>query len=287
MSAVSAFITHSSSTSFTSNPASASSSYVPHFVTSSPANKRATAGAIAGGVIGVVACIAIIGIVYWFYFRRPRYRSRVIDLLGSPENKPIPLRNEVHDKPPTLTYTLPSAPPPVHTLTMLSAARPKPSPSASIGVDSIFPYSPESRTRPLQPSRLQITNPDPHSVNQLRSARQAEIKRQISTLREEIGDLTADLKSLKSTSSSGDQFRSEEDFDKTSSSSYGNTSHRTTPTPELRAQIQVLAEQVALLQAQQSSPWAQGLTLEPPPNYSPDGTLTSGLQFVPDSKSQV
>ncbi|KXN91406.1 hypothetical protein AN958_00668 [Leucoagaricus sp. SymC.cos] len=225
-------------------------------------NKVATAGAIAGGVIGSLACLAIIGIVYWFYLRRPRNRRRTLNLLSPADNAPIPPHNEAHDKISPTVFNSPLTPPPVHVPT---STAPLSIPIAPIGV---YDY----RGRLDNQSQLYVANPDsPKSVDSPRSTRRADIKKQVALMQKEINVLTVDLKSRTNGSSSRKEQRRQD-----------------TSISELREQIRLLNEEVAFLQAQQSSSWAQGLSNEPLPGYSPGSKTKSIFNFsnnvVPDTR---
>ncbi|KAJ3576895.1 hypothetical protein NP233_g115 [Leucocoprinus birnbaumii] len=268
---------------FSNIPQSSTSTFTHSPTSSSPAHvdKRATAGAIAAGVVGGIACIAIIAIIYFCYFYRgPRRRSPTLDLLGPAENASTSSQQQLQDKP-VSDFTLPLTPPPPvhHHEARSSVAIPHPPvPSPVVTIPSLAPDL--GRARPAFPSRLQIANPDASPILRGRTARQAELKQQMEHLREEIAVLTAELKRSSGSLHPGSS---------TASSSSRDPSRANTPIPELRAQIQALTEQVAFLQTQQSSPWERSLSFESPPTYSPGKSVlgNSSLLFIPDTKSKA
>jgi hypothetical protein len=95
-------------------------------------------------------------------------------------------------------------------------------------------------------------SPQDHSTEALRRARQMEIDRQMRAVKQEMRDLKTDFH-IETTrrSSVTSEARSEE-----------------TEMSDMREQIRMMKEQIEYLQAQQQSPWAQGLSDEPPPGYS-------------------
>jgi hypothetical protein len=253
----------------------------PTTTATSSAEMSTIGGTIAAGVIDSIACLSIIGIVYWFYFHRRRYRVRAVNLLDPIDNMhpPAPL-TEDRDKPTLNSASLPLPPPPVHV--MLSVAEPYPpvvlgSPSSCV---------PELGLESNPPSRLRVVNPNPYPARQLCSARQVELLKQLAILKKEIGELTEDLTASHGGSATGNCLYPTGTPGATSISSATKPSHQSTAEPELRAQIQVLIEQIIFLQAQLSSAGDQRLTRETLSDYSPRATTLSNLLPVLDTKSK-
>lgn len=91
-----------------------------------------------------------------------------------------------------------------------------------------------------------------HTTEEVRRVRQLEIDRQMRAVKQEMRDMKTDFH-MEATQgvpvTSGG--RSEE-----------------TEMKDMRDQIRMMKDQIEYLQSQQESPWAQGLTDEPPPGYS-------------------
>lgn len=99
-------------------------------------------------------------------------------------------------------------------------------------------------------------------------------------MRGEIEDLKADLRRKAAEASSNTESNSDSDVAQYTSQSQRHLSsldpgdnarfqrHQTASVPELKEQIRMLTEQVAFLQAQQSSSREQGVADDSPPGYS-------------------
>ncbi|KAJ3840529.1 hypothetical protein F5878DRAFT_708729 [Lentinula raphanica] len=129
-----------------------------------------------------------------------------------------------------------------------------------------------------------LTHNPPSEKSELRRIRQQELERQMREINEEIEE-------LKNEAAERSEFSSNP-YSSSDSTSRTGASIRKKPTlrngrgytdmekaesvSELKAQIQQMSEQITLLQSQQDSPWAQGLSDEPPPGYTPRSAVGNG-----------
>ncbi|KAF9469396.1 hypothetical protein BDZ94DRAFT_1303868 [Collybia nuda] len=106
-----------------------------------------------------------------------------------------------------------------------------------------------SSVAPVPPAKAFLQS---YTTEAVRKSRQMEIDRQMRVVKQEMRDLKTDFHmetSRRASVTTGG--RSEE-----------------TEMSDMREQIRMMKEQIEYLQAQQQSPWAQGLSDEPPPGYS-------------------
>ncbi|KAJ6604211.1 hypothetical protein DFH09DRAFT_1121977 [Mycena vulgaris] len=227
-------------------------------------------GAIAGGVVGgIILLAAIAGL---FVFCRRRHRRMLLEDLT--EHKPANYQ-ETSLQP---TADLISAAPSVHRNTDLpnhygSDAQSEVGSSSRYGSEPYAPYRPSTvythsvvSTSPGGPVMLSPgsysdreheplypapgpgfpvpSTPGAQTKAELRRARQMELERQTQEIHEEMDQLTREEEASRSTAFSG----ADEDT---------------------RRRIREMEEQIKALQRQQGSPWAQGLTDEAPPGYTP------------------
>ncbi|KAE9402050.1 hypothetical protein BT96DRAFT_1017864 [Gymnopus androsaceus JB14] len=106
--------------------------------------------------------------------------------------------------------------------------------------------------------------PAPNTKAELRHRRQQELERQMRVINEEIEDLRNEAAER----AEGDYYYYYHFFcyfSITDFPSYGNLD-----VVQMKEQIRAMSEQIAFLQSHQNSAWAQGLSDEPPPGYSPN-----------------
>ncbi|KAF5388991.1 hypothetical protein D9757_005052 [Collybiopsis confluens] len=147
------------------------------------------------------------------------------------------------------------------------------------------------RDRPavLLPPKTQVTSSSPSSYNpptplvvsgnpkaELRVIRQLELQRQMETIHEGIEVLQNEARSLHGGSEGGESgelapsSQAEMVVPPRSSTLRRNRSiTENVDVQQLKDQIRVMNEQIAVLQSQHNSAWALGLSDEPPPGYSP------------------
>lgn len=105
----------------------------------------------------------------------------------------------------------------------------------------------------LTPLGTGVYSPQDHLREVVQRERQMELGRQMRAVRQDMRDLTTDFHVVttrrRATVASGARGEEVEMLN-------------------LRGQIRVMKEQIEHLQAQQQSPWARGLSDEPPPGYS-------------------
>lgn len=94
--------------------------------------------------------------------------------------------------------------------------------------------------------------PQDHTTEAVRRSRQMEIDRQLRAVKQEMRGLKTDF---------------HVEATRRESITTGGRSEETEMS-DMREQIRTMKEQIEYLQAQQESPWAQGLSDEPPPGYS-------------------
>ena len=102
---------------------------------------------------------------------------------------------------------------------------------------------------------------DPNSVETIRRARQNEIDERLRAVQREVTNLISDLRGGRQLSvrrsradARGNQYSGEEEE---------------MSMEEMREQLRVMREQIEYLREQQRSAWAQGLSDDPPPGYTP------------------
>ncbi|KAJ3813245.1 hypothetical protein EV368DRAFT_67228 [Lentinula lateritia] len=102
----------------------------------------------------------------------------------------------------------------------------------------------------------------------LRRMRQQELEQQMREINEEIEELKNEAAERSDPTTTG--LMSRTSVRKMKSIRKGrNTDENTDSVAQLKAQIQEMSEEILFLQSQQNSAWAQGLSDEPPPGYSP------------------
>ncbi|KAJ3993791.1 hypothetical protein F5050DRAFT_1810195 [Lentinula boryana] len=245
----------------TSSSSSATSSTTGASASLQSDSKTVSAGAIAGGVIGGVAVVAS---AVWFFCLRHK-KKKTDDHHDDPNTV---LQSEIDP------FILPPAPmSDAYTL-----------PDSSFRPPSTFHTS----TAQLNRSATGTSEAVPHTSSTLnllpldskaaiRRQRQQELERQMQQIGDEIKDLQIEAAERNagrdgmSTMISPTSGQSRASLSATRSrpvrsprSSYG-----TDDVSQLKAQIQAMSEHIAYLQDQQNSAWAQGLSDEPPPGYSP------------------
>ncbi|KAF8998270.1 hypothetical protein BDQ17DRAFT_1309300 [Cyathus striatus] len=92
------------------------------------------------------------------------------------------------------------------------------------------------------------------SREQIRRARQSEIKRRLHVVNQEMNELRSELSTPNTGAGRSEKARTGGDDDEMS---------------RMREQVQDLQSHIELLQSQQESAWAQGLSNDPPPGYTP------------------
>ncbi|KAJ7651144.1 hypothetical protein FB45DRAFT_780465 [Roridomyces roridus] len=215
-----------------SAPSSSSSSTIPtSSSTNSPHSSNHT-GAIAGGVVGGVVVLVALGAAAFFFCRRRRS--------ADPSLK---LKPDIFD-PDSSPMTEQLAPSTVATFYGSDAGAQSVLRSSGYVVE---PHRDSSfRDVDTQSSSRQTTTAvalplagAAQTKSELRLARQMELTRQMEEIRHELEDIVSE------------------------------TGH---PTRESGTQdrIRVMEEQIRALQRQQATPWAQGLTDELPPGYTPN-----------------
>ncbi|KAJ3745054.1 hypothetical protein DFH05DRAFT_1115011 [Lentinula detonsa] len=110
--------------------------------------------------------------------------------------------------------------------------------------------------------------------SELRRIRQQELERQMVEIHEEIEELRNEAAERSDPSSLG--LASRTSIRKKSVRKGKDKDQKMESVAQLKAQIRQMSEQIALLQAQQNSAWAQGLSDEPPPGYSPRPLVVNG-----------
>ncbi|KAJ4000456.1 hypothetical protein F5050DRAFT_498960 [Lentinula boryana] len=110
--------------------------------------------------------------------------------------------------------------------------------------------------------------------SELRRIRQQELERQMGEINEEIEELKNEAAERSDPSSLGLAPRTS--IRKKSVRKGKDKDQKMESVAQLKAQIRQMSEQIALLQAQQNSAWAQGLSDEPPPGYSPRPLVVNG-----------
>ncbi|KAJ3770466.1 hypothetical protein FB446DRAFT_744175 [Lentinula raphanica] len=252
-------------------------------------SKPVSVGAIVGGVIGGLAAVAIIGAAWFFCFRRNKKTDQY-----------------AHDDPNTVfqreidPFILPPPPP------ITSSDASSTIPGSSSGPPSTFRTS----TALLQSTRTGMSEGVPRTTSTLhpsaypldskaaiRRQRQQELERQMQQINDEIRDLqieAAERNAGRSDGTVSTMIMSPTGTGTGSVPSSGSqagssvTRSRTLRSPrspdgkedvsQLKAQIQAMSEHIAFLQDQQNSAWAQGLSDEPPPGYTP--TVVDGQSVI-------
>ncbi|KAJ3722837.1 hypothetical protein DFJ43DRAFT_1042076 [Lentinula guzmanii] len=255
----------STATSSTSSSSSATSSTTGASTSLQSDSKSVPTGAIAGGVVGGVAVVTIICAVWFFCLRRKKKKA---DEYHHDDPNTV-LQSEIDPfilppAPMSDAYTLPdnsfSPPSTFRTSTALLKR-------SATGTTEAVPHT--STTINLLPS---------DSKAAIRRQRQQELERQMQQIGDEIKDLQIEAEERNagrdgmSTMMSPTSGQSRAPLSATRSSRpvrsprspYGNED-----VSQLKAQIQAMSEHIAYLQDQQNSAWAQGLSDEPPPGYSP------------------
>ncbi|KAJ4487572.1 hypothetical protein J3R30DRAFT_813810 [Lentinula aciculospora] len=251
----------------TSTSTSSSSSSSPSGTeSSSPSqsdSKGVSAGAIAGGIVGGAAAVAIIAAIWFFCQRRKKKEAYEYD-----DDPNIVLQREID----------PFILPPVPLSTVDSTLPDSSSRSASsFRTSTALLKRTATGTSEAVPRTSSTIPPLPlDSKSAIRRQRQQELERQMQQISDEIKDLQIEAAERNGGSGSGSDGL-------TMSSTLGSPSNvsrsrslRTPRSPDgkedvsqLKAQIQAMSEHIAYLQDQQNSEWAQGLSDEPPPGYSP------------------
>ncbi|KAJ4487574.1 hypothetical protein J3R30DRAFT_3429333 [Lentinula aciculospora] len=104
--------------------------------------------------------------------------------------------------------------------------------------------------------------------SELRRIRQQELERQMRDINEEIEELKTEA-AKRFNPSSGRSTSRTSTRKKISVKRGRGSDERVNSVAQLKAQIREMSSQIALLQSQQNSAWAQGLSDGPPPGYSP------------------
>ncbi|KAJ3903867.1 hypothetical protein F5879DRAFT_116866 [Lentinula edodes] len=251
--------TTTSSSSSSSSSSSAASSTSDYSSTQSD-SKTVSVGVIAGGVIGGVAALAIVAVA-WFFCQR-RKKSEDIGYHNDDPNTVLQREIDPFILPPASDFTQPDdSSRPSSTFRTSTALLKRTATGISEGVP---------RTSSTIPPPLPLD-----SKSAIRRQRQQDLERQMQQISSEIRDLQIEaaernggrdptMSSLISAPS------------RALSSVTRSRSVRSPRSPDgkedvsqLKAQIQAMSEHIAYLQDQQNSAWAQGLSDEPPPGYSP------------------
>ncbi|RDB27678.1 hypothetical protein Hypma_003230 [Hypsizygus marmoreus] len=122
-------------------------------------------------------------------------------------------------------------------------------PSGAIMLPAKSDQAPTFRSRPPVSPPLHGSQLD--TTETTRRARQQELDRQLRAVKQEMRDLTMDIQAERTPEGSR-QVRSED-----------------VELMEMREQMRLMREQIEFLRTQQQSDWAQGLSDNPPPGYSP------------------
>ncbi|KAJ3980287.1 hypothetical protein F5890DRAFT_1477851 [Lentinula detonsa] len=256
----------STATSSTSSSSSATSSTTGASTSLQSDSKSVSVGAIAGGVIGGVAVVAIICAVWFFCLRRKKKKA---DEYHHDDPNTV-LQSEIDP------FILPPAP--------MSDAYTSPdnsfSPPSTFRTSAALLKRSATGTTEAVPHTSTTINllPSSDSKAAIRRQRQQELERQMQQIGDEIKDLQIEAEerntgrdgmSMMMSPTSG-QSRAPLSATRSSGpvrsprSPYGKED-----VSQLKAQIQAMSEHIAYLQDQQNSAWAQGLSDEPPPGYSP------------------
>ncbi|KIK61855.1 hypothetical protein GYMLUDRAFT_42271 [Collybiopsis luxurians FD-317 M1] len=257
------------SSSVSPTPSSSSSS----LSSSSSSSSSTPIGAIVGGVVGGIATVAILA-AGLFYCRRRHKRAEQYD-------REDILQREIDP------FILPARP----ANSAFIDSHPNPT-TSSAGPISTFPSStfPSGSINPTATSSEAGASSIPlpaDAKDMLRQQRQQELERQMQHIHDEIqylqneaaernsGTIGSHLDTevgagagtgVDSTSALSSQSSNAVSRGKSIRSTTGN---RTEDVSQLKAQIRAMSEHIAYLQEQQNSAWAQGLSDEPPPGYTP------------------
>lgn len=123
--------------------------------------------------------------------------------------------------------------------------------------------------------------PAPDTKAELRHRRQQELERQMRVINEEIEDLRieaaerAEGRDAPSVSPPNVTSASETVVSRKSTR---KSTRGIEDVEQMKQQIRAMSEQIAFLQSQQNSAWAQGISDEPPPGYSPNPVNSTANQ---------
>lgn len=267
-------------------------------------------GAIAGGVVGGIVAVAAIILLLFFRRRQKRERQKGLDLTGDDVADPYIQENAYHRGPSTISpFGVNSSQAPLYSPVVGPEGPTAPSgpgqyPSSISGTEyssnpyggngefsdrattitgttsshGVLPYmaaagssAAGSAYPPEKGRRLRVLAPEgggdslapPSSVgattltnseekNRIRQARQAEIRLRLHTVENEMNEITRDIKRGSGSPQNVPQGDANE-------------------IAEMREQMRMMQQEIGLLRENQASEWAQGLTDEPPPGYSPVG----------------
>jgi hypothetical protein len=123
---------------------------------------------------------------------------------------------------------------------------------------------------------------NPNRVETIRRARQNEIEERLRAVQQEVIHLTSDLRG-----GNGGRQLSERWLGTTTQGNQEMGEGEEMSMVEMREQLRVMREQIEYLREQQRSAWAQGLSDDPPPGYTPASTTASrysvGSALIPPS----
>ncbi|KAH7874868.1 uncharacterized protein C8R40DRAFT_1170977 [Lentinula edodes] len=252
--------TTTSSVSSSSSSSSSSASSTTDYSSSQSDSKTVSAGAIAGGVIGGVAALAIVAVV-WFFCQR-RTKSEDNDYHNDDPNTVLQREIDPFILPLAVDSTHPNdSSRPSSTFRTSTALLQRTTTGISEGVP---------RTSSTIPPPLPLD-----SKSAIRRQRQQDLERQMQQITDEIKDLQIeaaernDGRDPTMSSSISAPGRSLSSVARSRSMRSPRSADGKEDVSQLKAQIQAMSEHIAYLQDQQNSAWAQGLSDEPPPGYSP------------------
>ncbi|KAF8197599.1 hypothetical protein BJ912DRAFT_953983 [Pholiota molesta] len=132
---------------------------------------------------------------------------------------------------------------------------------------------------------ISATSPHtPHSIEAIRLARQRELDERLRTVQQEMGYLTSDMSHGEKSGRARSVRR--RTANRNQPGEGGEVVEEEMSMSDMREQLLSMREQIAFLQDQQRSAWAQGLSDDPPPGYTPPAR-TSARYAVPPAMAGV
>ncbi|KAF9478487.1 hypothetical protein BDN70DRAFT_836028 [Pholiota conissans] len=121
----------------------------------------------------------------------------------------------------------------------------------------------------------------PNSVEAIRIARQNELDQRLRTVQEEMRYLTSDLSSGEKSGRRSIRRRTANRGQSEAGGDGTEVVEEEMSMSDMREQLRSMREQIAYLQDQQRSAWAQGLSDDPPPGYTPERTTSARYSGPP------
>ncbi|EDR06595.1 uncharacterized protein LACBIDRAFT_294667, partial [Laccaria bicolor S238N-H82] len=155
-----------------------------------------------------------------------------------------------------------------------SGSTPLPSllPSTSIASDTQHP----SLSRPTQASAIQ-------TQEEIRRARQAELDNRLRTVQQEMQEmqeLRMDMRPEKAGPGRSLSLRRQRTLTRKTGEVEVTEEEVDMSVSDMKEEIRSMKEQIRMLKEQRRSPWAEGLSDDPPPGYTPTETRTRDVLMV-------